>query len=173
MARNERGAWDSNVPVELGNSNEEQEHWYGNLSDTAVCVQRQVHDRRRKIKRGIELAPKDPALLQPSCSPTSPTLSCLVQQKTEGMNLSDVMLQEIKEMSGHLRIVNWLWDSQCVMPHPPSPGAATSGNLVVVRRSSHNWFDVPQLMDIRDELSPISLNSELMSDFEDELIGLM
>ena len=173
VARSERCLWDSDVPAVLGRSDEERGYWHGNLSDTAVYVQRQVHDGRRKIKKGTNLVNEEPALPQLSCSAPSPTLSRLVQQKTEGMKLSDAVLEEIKEMSGHLRIVNWLWDSQCVVPHPPNPAPATSGNLVVVRRNSHNWFDQPQLKDIREVLSPISLNSELMSDFEDELTGLI
>ena len=75
-------------------------------------------------------------------NPPSPTLSRMVRKKTEALDISETTLQQIKEMSSHLRIVNWLWDSK-QLPlkaaatgagrkakslRAASPSAATSGN---------------------------------------------
>ena len=136
------------------------------------------------------LQTKKPLPQIPSSPP--PYLSRTVREKTESQ--TDSMLTDIKEMNSHMRIVNWLWDSNnrlplskdpAHLPHPPStkrpkgrggsPSSTVSGNLVLVRQSSQNWFDAPRLpMDTRrEEMSPISQNSELKSDFEDELTTLI
>ena len=134
--------------------------------------------------------------------PTSPALSRMVRQKTENLNISKSTLQQIKEMSSHLRIVNWLWDSTNEIPpqhardgraagrkaksfKASSPGAATtvtskSDNLVLVRKGADaNWFDLPrvgrcqEVVCGQEQLSPISINSDLKSDYEDELMSLV
>ena len=126
-------------------------------------------------------------------NPPSPALSRMVRKKTEGLNISENTLQQIKEMSSHLRIVNWLWDSTQIPLQAgrkakscrgASPSAATtvttnSDNLVVVQRGSDtNWFDLPrenyhQETCRQEQLSPISVNSDFKSDYEDELMSLV
>lgn len=125
-------------------------------------------------------------------NPPSPTLSRMVRKKTESLNISENTLQQIKEISSHLRIVNWLWDSNRLPLEAgrkarscrgTSPSAATtvtthSDNLVVVRRGSEsNWFDwpreIPQEAYRQEQLSPVSINSEFNSDYEDELMSLV
>lgn len=127
-------------------------------------------------------------------NPPSPTLSRMVRQKTEGLNISENTLQQIKEMSSHLRIVNWLWDStqlpleagrKARSCRGASPSAATtvtttSDNLVVVRgHSDANWFDLPrenyheQETCRQEQLSPVSIDSDFKSDYEDELMSLV
>ena len=143
-----------------------------------------------------KVAPKQPkpviADLLPS-NPPSPTLSRMVRKKTEALDISETTLQQIKEMSSHLRIVNWLWDSK-QLPlqagrrakslRAASPGAATnvtttSDNLVVVRGGGNvNWFDLPRKnyhepYGRQEQLSPLSVNSEFKSDYEDELMSLV
>ena len=125
-------------------------------------------------------------------NPPSPTISRMVRRKTEALNVSENTLQQIKEMSSHLRIVNWLWDSR-ELPlqagrkakslKAASPGASTtvttnSDNLVVVRRGTgSNWFDWPRenLQEVcrQEQPSPVSINSEFKSDYEDELMSLV
>ena len=125
-------------------------------------------------------------------NPPSPALSRMVRQKTESLNISETTLQQIKEMSSHLRIVNWLWDStqlplqgekKARSCKAASPGAATtmtsnSDNLVVVRRGSGaNWFDMPRVNHQeacrQEQMSPVSINSDFKSDYEDELMSLV
>ena len=151
----------------------------GNTSDTAVLCSRQPPPaqvekpriNRQRSKRStqtgsdvIKPVPEEPSLL----------LSRMLRQKTEDLKLPDETLQEIKEMSGRLKIVNWLLDSGTVPLNKVSTTNSTyttsSGNLVVVRRSSNNWFDAPRF--VTRDFSPVSLNSELKSDFEEELSSL-
>lgn len=129
-------------------------------------------------------------------NPPSPALSRMVRQKTESLNISETTLQQIKEMNSHLRIVNWLWDStqlplgaaagrKARSCRGTSPSAATtvttnSDNLVVVRKGTGaNWFDLPRVnhhQDVvcrREQLSPVSINSDFKSDYEDELMSLV
>lgn len=126
-------------------------------------------------------------------NPPSPALSRMVRKKTEGLNISENTLQQIKEMSSHLRIVNWLWDStqlplqagrkarSCRGATPSATTTVTtnSDNLVVVQRGAGtNWFDLPrenyhQESCRQEQLSPISVNSDFKSDYEDELMSLV
>ena len=126
-------------------------------------------------------------------NPPSPTLSQMVRQKTESLNIPETTLKQIKEMSSHLRIVNWLWDStqlplqgsgrKAQSCRAASPSAATtvtanSDNLVVVRKGAGaNWFDLPRVnhqeMCRQEQLSPVSINSDFKSDYEDELMSLV
>ena len=131
-------------------------------------------------------------------NPPSPALSQMVRQKTESLNISETTLQQIKEMNSHLRIVNWLWDStqlplaggasrrKARSCRGTSPGAATtvtthSDNLVVVRKGAGaNWFDLPRVnhhqeaaVCRQDQMSPVSVNSDFKSDYEDELMSLV
>lgn len=128
-------------------------------------------------------------------NPPSPALSRMVRQKTESLNISETTLQQIKEMSSHLRIVNWLWDStqlplqqqgarrKARSCRGTSPSAATtvttnSDNLVVVRKGvGANWFDLPRVnhqeVCRQEQLSPVSINSDFKSDYEDELMSLV
>ena len=125
--------------------------------------------------RNLKILPKIPS------NPPSPSLSRMVQKKTETLNISDNVLEQIKEMSSHLRIVNWLWDSTRVPLNKTgtqkkrgvSPSTTNSSNLVVVRGTSEgNWFDMPRQAR-QEQLSPISANSDLNSDFEEELMHLL
>ena len=168
---------DSNMPViRSTDAHFDEKSHSGHFSDTALCV-RQKKRRRKRMGDTIQPVPEEPALPH---LPPSPSVSRMVREKTEGLNLSDTLLQEIKEMSRHLRIVNWLWDSQR-MPlrgrghrQPSNPGTkSSSGNLVIVRRNSHNWFDTPRLQAPREELTPVSVDPELQSDYEEELLQLM
>ena len=129
-------------------------------------------------------------------NPPSPALSRMVRQKTESLNISETTLQQIKEMNSHLRIVNWLWDStqlplgagggrKAKSCRGTSPSAATtvttnSDNLVVVRRGAGaNWFDLPRVnhrqeaVGRQEQLSPVSIDSDFKSDYEDELMSLV
>eukprot|EP00731_Ephydatia_muelleri_P028184 Em0019g1057a len=150
----------------------------GNTSDTAVVCSRQppalVEKPRRRMRTRRPTQPdSDDA---PEEQLHSLALSQMLKQKTEDLNLPDETLQEIKEMSGRLKIVNWLLDSGTVplcagsKVSTNSTYTTSSGNLVVVRRSSNNWFDAPRF--VTREFSPVSLNSELKSDFEEELSSL-
>ena len=148
----------------------------GNTSDTAVVCLRQPlpakigkpRRHHRSIQTDSDFIPEEPRLV----------LSRMLKQKTEDLKLPDETLQEIKEMNGHLKIVNWLLDSGTVplcanassKVSTNSTYTTSSGNLVVVRRSSNNWFDAPRFA--TREFSPVSLNSELKSDFEEELSNL-
>lgn len=151
----------------------------GNASDTAAVCSRQPpaeqvvkpqrrHRGKRSTQSDSEILPDERTLI----------LSRMLKKKAEELNLPDDKLQEIKEMSGRLKIVNWLLDSGTVplcantdsKESTNSTYTTSSGNLVVVRRSSNNWFDAPRF--VTREFSPISLNSELKSDFEEELSSL-
>ena len=146
-----------------------------NTSDTVVVCSRQppalVEKPRRRLRtRRLTQPDSDDA---PEEQQHSLALSRMLKQKTEELNLPDETLQEIKEMSGRLKIVNWLLDSGtvplCAKVSTNSTYTTSSGNLVVVR-SSNNWFDAPRF--VAREFSPVSLNSELKSDFEEELSSL-
>ena len=157
----------------------------------------------KSIKRTEQLVSgtKDETKQQPviadvlQSNPPSPALSRMVRQKTESLNISETTLQQIKEMSSHLRIVNWLWDStqlplqqqgagrKARSCRGTSPSAATtvttnSDNLVVVRKGAGaNWFDLPRVnhqeVCRQEQLSPVSINSDFKSDYEDELMSLV
>ena len=159
------------------------------------------NDKKTKLKerQPIVTATKDETKQQPviadvlPSNPPSPALSRMVRQKTESLNISETTLQQIKEMSSHLRIVNWLLDStqlplqgagrKARSCRGASPGAATtvtsnSDNLVVVRKGAGaNWFDLPRMnhqeVCRQEQLSPVSINSDFKSDYEDELMSLV
>ena len=55
---------------------------------------------------------------------------------------------------------------------------SNSDNLVVVRRGSGaNWFDMPRVNHQeacrQEQMSPVSINSDFKSDYEDELMSLV
>ncbi len=155
---------------------EEKEAYRGHVSDTALTVTAAA--RRRRPQRGRRLrrmSPISQAVLDepiPHLVPPSPPLSQLVREKTEGMNLAEGLLTDIKEMNSQLHIVNWLWGERRESGN--NPFATSSGNLVLVRRNSYNWFDIPRLTAPReDQLTPLSVNSDLTSDYEEELMEIM
>lgn len=160
-----------------------------------------ANDKKAKQKEQqlIVTATKDETKQQPviadvlPSNPSSPALSRMVRRKTESLNISETTLQQIKEMSSHLRIVNWLLDStqlplqgagrKARSCRGASPSAATtvtsnSDNLVVVRKGvGSNWFDLPRVnhqeVCRQEQLSPVSINSDFKSDYEDELMSLV
>ncbi len=115
--------------------------------------------------------------------PFTPAFSRMVEEKIRGLNITESAVKDAKEMSRHLHIVDWLWNSGEVhLGGFAGVSTPSSRNLVVVRSGPH-WFDQPRnpnayggLEDkasLREEnYSPISMISELLSDFEDELIAL-
>lgn len=137
----------------------------GHSSDTALTT---AQRRRHGGSHTREMAPIKPAPNE-ACMP-SPSFSWMVREKTKGLNLSEELLTGVKEMSSQLRIVNWLWDGGKMADH----STAASSNLVLVRRNSPNWFDIPHLTAPPEgQLTPLSANSDLKSDYELELMEIM
>ncbi len=138
-------------------------------------------------------SPKTPAAKNP-VPPDLQSLSRLLKEKTQGLNLSENILTEVQEMSKHLSIVNWLLEPRRPQGQVGStalkkvPGKeslnvpSSLNNLVMVRQGSLNWFDVPrqflvnskeneELHDHDRDHCPtrLSVHSELLSDDEEEI----